>query len=349
MGIQRGRHPDHLPPATGPEIQRRLAAHGGELPLRRRAHLRPGDGRRVSVDPLRDRRLRGVRRALAPTTEGNAVEFTPEEYEAARRRSASRRVDDLTLQLDLTNPAPYFHTSPHSGSSSRSSRRSWTDPDNWWKTAENHIGNGPFTVTGIAEDQEWTFAANDNYWQGRPCSMASTTSMSTSRGRPRGLPRRRPRHRRSSSRRRSPRWRPTPSCPKPFVTYPQAATYILAMNLTQEPFTDKKVREAFAYAIDRETLCAEVSLRRLRPDALLHPGRASRRRSTPISTRSIPRRPCRRWPNRRTAGRRTCRRSSIFFNSDISGASRSSRSGLPARSATSWASSSLSSRWTARH
>ena len=30
------------------------------------------------------------------------------------------------------------------------------------------------------------------------------------------------------------------------------------MNLTQEPFNDKKVREAFAYAIDRETLCAEL-------------------------------------------------------------------------------------------
>ena len=42
------------------------------------------------------------------------------------------------------------------------------DPDNWWKTAENHIGNGPFKVTGIDEDQRWTFAANDNYWQGRP-------------------------------------------------------------------------------------------------------------------------------------------------------------------------------------
>ena len=43
-----------------------------------------------------------------------------------------------------------------------------------------------------------------------------------------------------------------------FVTYPQAATQFLAMNLTQEPFNDKKVREAFAYAIDRETLCAEL-------------------------------------------------------------------------------------------
>jgi oligopeptide transport system substrate-binding protein len=30
------------------------------------------------------------------------------------------------------------------------------------------------------------------------------------------------------------------------------------MNLTKEPFTDKKVREAFAYAMDRGTLCAEI-------------------------------------------------------------------------------------------
>ena len=30
------------------------------------------------------------------------------------------------------------------------------------------------------------------------------------------------------------------------------------MGLNQEPFNDKKVREAFAYAIDRETLCAEL-------------------------------------------------------------------------------------------
>ncbi len=39
VGVQRGRHPDHLPPAPGPEVQRRLAADRGELPLRHRAHL----------------------------------------------------------------------------------------------------------------------------------------------------------------------------------------------------------------------------------------------------------------------------------------------------------------------
>ena len=63
VGVQRRRHPDHLPPARRSQVQRRLAADRGELPLRRRAHLRPGHRRRVPVDPLRDRRLRRVRRA----------------------------------------------------------------------------------------------------------------------------------------------------------------------------------------------------------------------------------------------------------------------------------------------
>jgi oligopeptide transport system substrate-binding protein len=43
-----------------------------------------------------------------------------------------------------------------------------------------------------------------------------------------------------------------------FVTYPQAGIQFLAMNLTKKPFNDKKVREAFSYAVDRETLCAEM-------------------------------------------------------------------------------------------
>jgi oligopeptide transport system substrate-binding protein len=42
------------------------------------------------------------------------------------------------------------------------------------------------------------------------------------------------------------------------VSYPQAFTSTFQFNLKKEPFTDKKVREAFAYAFDRETWCNEV-------------------------------------------------------------------------------------------
>ena len=106
---------------------------------------------------------------LSLDEEGNAREYTPEEHEAAREALGVRTLDDLTLQIDLTNPAPYFHTvaGMHVFYPVKKEIVD-ADPDNWWRTAENHIGNGPFTITGIAEDQEWTFAANENYREGRP-------------------------------------------------------------------------------------------------------------------------------------------------------------------------------------
>src|SRR5215203_2457223 len=47
---------------------------------------------------------------LAADEEGNAQEYTPEEHEAARAALGVKALDDLTLQIDLTNPAPYYHT-----------------------------------------------------------------------------------------------------------------------------------------------------------------------------------------------------------------------------------------------
>jgi len=191
--------------------------------------------------------------------EGNAVEYTPEEHEAARAALGATAVDDLTLQLDLTNPAPYYHTVASL----------WVfypvkqeiveaDPDNWWKTAENHIGNGPFTVTGIAEDQEWTFAANENYWQGRPLLDGidyvyvedSSVALEAYRAGDLDIVDLEPAQATEAM--------ADPELSEAFVTWPNAATFNVEMNLAQEPFTDKKVREAFAYATDRQTLCEVI-------------------------------------------------------------------------------------------
>jgi oligopeptide transport system substrate-binding protein len=101
---------------------------------------------------------------LATDADGNAREFTQEEYDTAKAALGAKALDDLTLQLDLTNPAPYYHTIAYTWVFYPVKKEiAEKDPDNWWKSAENHIGNGPFKVTSIAEDQEWTFEANDNY------------------------------------------------------------------------------------------------------------------------------------------------------------------------------------------
>jgi oligopeptide transport system substrate-binding protein len=197
--------------------------------------------------------------AIGTDDEGNPVEFTPEEYDDAKAALGARAIDDRTLQLDLTNPAPYFHTIgalwPFFPVKQEIVAK---DPDAWWKRAENHIGNGPFTVTGVEEDQEWTFAANDSYWQGRPALDGvryryvdeAAVALEAYRAGDLDIV-----QLQSSQ---IPEVTGDPELAAAFVTYPQAANQFLAMNLAQEPFQDKKVREAFAYAIDRETLCAEM-------------------------------------------------------------------------------------------
>lgn len=190
---------------------------------------------------------------------GEAREYTPEEYEAARAALGVTVVDDSTLQIEMTQPAPYYHTVASL----------WVlfpvkkeivdaDPDNWWKSAENHIGNGPFNVTGVAEDQEWTFEANENYWQGRPKLDGidyvyvedSSVALEAYRAGDLDIVQLEPPQ--------IPEVEADPDLAAAMVSYPAAGTNDLSMNLALEPFNDKKVREAFSYAVDRETLCAEV-------------------------------------------------------------------------------------------
>ena len=196
---------------------------------------------------------------LGSDDEGNVVEYTDEEYQAAKDALGAKVLDDLTLQLDLTNPAPYYHTIAFT----------WVfypvkqeiveaDPDNWWQTAENHIGNGPFRVTGIAEDQEWTFEANENYWQGRPLLDGidyvyiedASVALEAYRAGDIDIVQLEPPQ--------IPEVLADPELAEAYVNYPLASSLNLAFNLTQEPFNDKKVREAFSYAFDRETFCAEI-------------------------------------------------------------------------------------------
>jgi oligopeptide transport system substrate-binding protein len=196
---------------------------------------------------------------LAADAEGEPRAYTPAEYDAAKTALGARALDDLTLQLDLTNPAPYFHTIGSLWPFYPVKQEIATkDPDNWWKTAANHIGNGPFTVTGIDEDQQWTFAANDAYWQGRPLLDEivyryvddSAVALEAFRAGDLDIV--------QLQADQVPEVRADPELAPAFVTYPQAASQFLAMSLDKEPFNDKKVREAFAYAIDRETFCAEL-------------------------------------------------------------------------------------------
>jgi len=188
--------------------------------------------------------------------EGTPVpEIDPAAFDAAREALGARVIDDRTLEITTVAAAPYFPTVaslwvffPVKQEIAES------DPDNWWKTAENHIGNGPFKITGIEEDQLITFAANENYWGGRPILdgieyvYQGETAIALEAFRSGDL----------HIAQLDPSQIPEVGEDPEYLSYPVAFTGNLAFNLSQEPFTDKKVREAFSYAFDRETYCAVI-------------------------------------------------------------------------------------------
>ena len=132
------------------------------------------------------------------------------------------------------------------------------DPDNWWKDPANHIGNGPFKIVEIEEDQLIAFEANDNYWQGRPAMdrieyvyiTDAAVALEAYRAGDLDHVQLEPPQ--------IPEVQADPEISDEYLTYPAGHTENLAFNLSQAPFDDKKVREAFSYAFDRETYCAEI-------------------------------------------------------------------------------------------
>lgn len=187
--------------------------------------------------------------------EGEEVEYSDEDFEAAREALGVSAPDPLTLVIDLTNPAPYFATIAYMWVFYPVKQEiAEAAPDDWWQSAENHIGNGPFTITSIEEDQLITFAANENYREGRPIldgieyvyQGESAVALEAYQAGDLDIIQLDPAQLADV--------RDDPE----YLEYPVASTYNLSFNLTQEPFDDIKVREAFSLAFDRETYCSEI-------------------------------------------------------------------------------------------
>jgi oligopeptide transport system substrate-binding protein len=195
--------------------------------------------------------------ATGEAAEGGEVDCAP--YEEAIAALGAKAIDDTTFELTFTQAAPYFHTIGSTWVFYPVKEESvLAELENWWKSPENHIGNGPFRVTGIEEDQRWSFEANDNYYEGRPKMDAieyiyvedSAVALESFRNGDLDIVHLEPQQIDEVSN--------DSSISESLVVWPQGSTRTLDFNLSLEPWTDKKAREAFIYAFDRETFCAEI-------------------------------------------------------------------------------------------
>ena len=189
----------------------------------------------------------------------NPLEVSDEDFEAARQAIGAKAVDDRTLEVTLNSAAAYFPTVAYT----------WVfypvkqeiveqDPDAWWQDSANHIGNGPYRITRIEEDQLIAFEPNENYWGEQPkldgieyiyqpesgvaLEAYRAGDLDTMQVDPSQIP----------------AIKDDPELGQQLLQYPQASTFNLQFNLTQEPWTDKKVREAFSLAFNRQEYCEQV-------------------------------------------------------------------------------------------
>jgi oligopeptide transport system substrate-binding protein len=195
----------------------------------------------------------------AATPAADAATPAGDAYETAKANLGVKAIDDVTLEITLNQPAPYFPTVASLWVFYPAKQELIEQGgENWWKDPSLQIGNGPFQITQYEEEQLVGFTANENYWGGRPLldgieyvyQGESAVALEAYRAGDLDIVDLDPTL--------LPSIQADPELADQLVAYPVASTFTLSFNLTQEPFTDKKVREAFAYAFDRETYCSVI-------------------------------------------------------------------------------------------
>jgi len=183
------------------------------------------------------------------------------QLEQRRQRLLSEGVsapDPHTLVVRLTHPAPYFSyiaglwvLFPVKQESVGAS------PDTWWTDPRKQIGNGPFRLTRLDTDQIAVFEANPDYWGGRP--RLDRIEFVYQKGTAVAIEAYKAGQLDIVSLGNDPSQISTlkkdPQLSQQLLIYPTGNTFGVGFNLTKPPFEDKKVREAFAYALDRKTYC----------------------------------------------------------------------------------------------
>jgi len=174
-------------------------------------------------------------------------------------------VDAYTLEARLEHPTPYFlgmqvhqaYMPVHRATIERFG--AMDERSTRWTRAGNHVGNGPFLLA------EWTpnavirvrrnphywnrdavrldginFYAIDNLWTQERAFRSGQLDMTDDV----------PLHKVRLYRERD---------PDRIVLHPYLGTYYYRLNVTRPPFTDRRVRRAFAMALDREAITHNVT------------------------------------------------------------------------------------------
>jgi oligopeptide transport system substrate-binding protein len=168
------------------------------------------------------------------------------------------QADCLKLQVKLSKPAPYFHTILGIWVAYPAKQELIeAGGDQWWADAKNQIGNGPYIMQDLEQGQRALFVPNPNYWGGKAktnieYSYITDSAVATEAYKndefdivvlpPEDLA----------------SVQADPVLSKQAMIYPGACTTALQFRNFSKPFDDPKVRQAFAYALDRDRWVKDI-------------------------------------------------------------------------------------------
>jgi oligopeptide transport system substrate-binding protein len=168
------------------------------------------------------------------------------------------QADCLTLQVKLSKPAPYFHTVLGIWVAYPAKQELIeAGGDQWWADAANHVGNGPYIFQELEQGQRSLFVPNPNYWGGKAKtnieysyitdSAVATEAYKNDEFDIVALPAEDLAAVQADA-----------DLSKQAKIYPGSCTTALQFRNFSKPFDDPKVRQAFAYALDRERWVKDV-------------------------------------------------------------------------------------------
>jgi oligopeptide transport system substrate-binding protein len=168
------------------------------------------------------------------------------------------QVDCRILKIGLAQPAPYFHTVMSLWVTFPAKEENIAEGgDIWWTSSKFHVGNGPFVVTALEPYVRGFFEPNPNYWKGTPTYNLEFRYITDSAV--------------AFEAYKNNEFDIIPLAAEDLATvqndpvlsqeakiYPGSCTYAVMFHQLKEPFTNQKVREAFAMALDRESWVNDV-------------------------------------------------------------------------------------------
>jgi oligopeptide transport system substrate-binding protein len=174
--------------------------------------------------------------------------------------NAIKALDAHTLRIQLLKPAGYF---PYV-------MATWVTypsrPDlvkaggaNWWKNPKYYIGNGPFKVVSWKPRQQWVLALNESYFRGKPgiktfiwkeVSSPETALLAYKQGQFDNI---------ALDATLLPQVLGDPTLKQQLHRQVAATTFYIGFDNADKPFNDVRVRQAFAYAMNRQQYINQVA------------------------------------------------------------------------------------------